>query len=173
MMLEVLARIRDNVLPALLESSTPWNSLAVRYETPFVDRVWMQYGDYRINLHKIYPCDKPLFHPHPWPSAVEIFSGAYEMGIGEAFTFNGIGFKPTRPVATTILCAGARYEMVHPRGYHYVKPIGIPSMSLMITGKPWKQARRTPGKGLRHHPLEIEVQAEILEFFRQSLCHAA
>lgn len=175
-MLEVLERVRDEVLPALLEGSTPWNTLAVRYEPPFVNRCWLQWGEYRISLHKIYPCEEALFHPHPWPSAVEIFSGRYEMGIGSFPAAYGrlpawFGWKP-EIAATAMLESGTQYEMLNPRGWHYVKPLGVPSMSLMVTGQPWKTASSTPGKGIEHQTLPIESQAEILDFFRKRLSNA-
>lgn len=144
------------VLPELLKDRSSWNTLAVRYETPHVNRVWIQWGEYRINLHKIFPCVAALWHPHPWPSAVKIFSGQYEMGLSS-------NNQPS--LAKVVLKAGSSYEMVNPIGWHYVKPVGKPSMSLMVTGKPWPSTHKHPGKGLEHDALTLEEAQEIFDFF--------
>jgi len=163
--IDLLAKVRYEVLPALLKGTTEWNTMAVRYETPHVDRCWVQWGEYRINLHKIYPCESPLFHPHPWPSAVEVYSGHYEMAIGHQHWFP-FARKTPEAAATVVLAAGSKYEMLNPKGWHYVKPLGDPSMSVMITGKPWESAHRTPGKGVKHEFLPLERQLEVINFFR-------
>ena len=38
---------------------------------------------------------------------------------------------------------GLRYEMTHANSWHYVRPLGRPTLSLMVTGKPW--ARKAAG----------------------------
>ncbi len=116
----------------LRESDHLWESLDVNYEPPRVERLWRKFGDFRIYLHRIHPCEKALFHPHPWPSAVEVLSGAYEMGIGY-----GAGPEAPPTAATAILRKGSSYEMIDPNGWHYVRPFGDPSLSIMVTGKPW------------------------------------
>jgi len=148
-------------LPALLsDPETPWVGLAVRYEKPYVDRLWVQWGEYRLNLHRIFPCDVPLYHPHPWPSAVEIFDGRYEMGLGA-------DHPETALISTVVLGPGSRYEMANPRGWHYVKPLGGPSMSVMVTGKPWpNEGVSAPGKGLVHPNLSTHERAFILAYFK-------
>ena len=59
-------------LPKIMQStSQKWNSLHVDYHKPYVDRVWTlwnppnQTDEFRIFLHKIYPCtaEESLFHP--------------------------------------------------------------------------------------------------------------
>lgn len=153
-------------LPEFLddEHSLTWHSLAVRYETPHVNRLWWEWGDYRINLHKIFPCETALWHPHPWPSAVKIFSGSYEMGLAYGDE------KARYTVARTILCEGSCYTMTEQLGWHYVRPIGEPSMSVMVTGKPWDTGNaKHPGKGISHDPLRDRERWEILEFFQKAL----
>ena len=73
----------EQELPDLLEKEI-WNGLYIDYHPPIVERVWTQVGENRIYLHRIHPCSEgeALFHPHPWPSAMRILSGEYEMGIG-------------------------------------------------------------------------------------------
>lgn len=164
-MIEMLQGILKRELPGLLQTAeTPWQTVDVTYEDPHVERVWVQLGDFRVNLHRIHPCKFPLTHPHPWPSAVHIFSGTYQMGVGR------LGQNASAEVATILLTAGSSYEMIHPHGWHYVRPIGEPSMSVMLTGKPFpKEAGiQHPGKG-QNKPLTAVQKNEILAFFKKAL----
>jgi len=158
-------------LPAILAvKSNPWKTLAVRYETPYVNRVWIQWGEYRINLHKIFPCEKSLYHPHPWPSAVIIFSGEYEMVLGKAHSFPVSLIRPkVGIVSTVVLGAGSRYEMVNRSGWHSVNPLGSPSMSIMVTGKPWSRISKTVPNQSNNRSLTVAERDEILDFFRSEL----
>ena len=72
----------EAILPELLKDEFLWSTVDVDYETPRVERVWTQVGPMRINLHRIHPCKEALMHPHPWPSAVAVVHGEYEMGVG-------------------------------------------------------------------------------------------
>ena len=132
-MLNILNRAEE-VLPLLIKERATWHSVFVDYEQPFVERLWREWGEYRLYLHRIHPCaaDVALFHPHPWPSAMKVLSGSYEMGVGY-----GSGETVPPVAATVILNSGARYEMVHPDAWHSVRPREAPSLSLMVTGTPW------------------------------------
>ncbi len=126
-------------LQELFDDEAGWQSLDVDYEPPRVERLWRPYeSDHRLYLHRIHPCEQALFHPHPWPSAILLLSGRYEMGIGY-----GAGNTPPPIAATTILAPGTMYEMLDPDGWHYVRPLGGPSLSLMVTGPRWE--RWSPG----------------------------
>lgn len=160
-MLKILYKV-EKILPKLLENDDNWNSIYVNYHHPFVERLWMQYGTYRIYLHRIYPCKKrdALFHPHPWPSAMRIYDGKYEMAIGF-----GTGDKTPPISAVLLMTAGSEYEMTDPNCWHYVRPIGKPTMSLMVTGKPWNRLSPKSKKQLK--PLPDSQKKEIIEFFRK------
>lgn len=124
-------------LPALLEDAAAWNSLHIDYHPPVVERMWRPWRDVRVSLHRIHPCapGEALLHPHPWPSAILVVSGTYEMGV----TYGAGTLAP--PLASKVVLApGSRYEMIDPDGWHYVRPLGAPSLSLMVTGKPWSRA---------------------------------
>jgi hypothetical protein len=161
-----LSRILLNAerdLKKLLEDESAWQSLDVNYEPPRVQRLWVPYqGDYRLYLHRIHPCGRPLFHPHPWPSAIRVVSGEYEMGLGY-----GPGDKPPPMAATLILTAGCRYEMLDPDGWHYVKPIDEPSLSIMITGKPWKRWAPGPKEEHKLEPLNDADRQLLFADFRK------
>lgn len=159
-MLERLEDIRLR-LPALLaEGVDAWESLDIDYELPRVERLWRQVEGLRVYLHKIHPCKTALNHPHPWPSAVEILSGDYEMGLslGDA------------EVSRMVLASGSRYEMVNPHGWHYVRPFGPPSLSLMVTAPPWDPPvydHSDFGKKVELKPLEPVAKAALhLRFSR-------
>ena len=126
-----------------------------------VNRVWLEYGALRICLHRIYPANpsKTLFHPHPWPSSMKILKGTYEMGIG----FSENNDQPPL-AATIILSEGTYYEMIHPKGWHYVCPVENITYSLMISGRPWFDIPYIPPKNLL--PLTDKTKEEILDFFR-------
>lgn len=140
-MLNVLERALK-ALPELIQDYSIWKSLYVDYHAPFVERAYTTFEkDYRVMLHKIYPCEssEALFHPHPWPSAMLICNGSYEMKIGN---FDFI-------TSTMILSAGSKYEMTDPKSWHSVWPLGKPSYSIMVTGRPWQTTINTkPDKKL-------------------------
>lgn len=161
-MLRVLAAVEEE-LPRLIADTYGWSTLYVDYEPPFVERVWRQFGEHRIYLHRILPCDTALFHPHPWPSAVKIIGGRYEMGLGF-----GAGNDPPPIAATTILTQGASYEMVHPDGWHYVKPLVNPSYSVMVTGRPWGRWSPGPPPGKTLAPLSSERALGVLAVFENT-----
>ncbi len=161
-MLEHLFQIEQQ-LPRLIREREHWHSVFVDYHTPFVERLWRLVGDYRLYLHRIHPCPSgaALFHPHPWPSAMRIVSGTYEMGVGY-----GSGMTPPPCAATLLLPAGTSYEMTDPDGWHYVRPLDVPSLSLMITRKPWH--RPSPRSTTQLAPLSPAVQEELFAQFLQS-----
>src|SRR5262245_36903696 len=114
---------------------TEWKSVDIDYHDPHVKRLWRQVGEDRVAIHEIDPCDLPsddptalaaLWHPHPWPSAMWIMENRYRMGV----SYSG-ETKPTQPPAATVIFeAGSFYEMVEPKGWHYVQPVDGPSLSL-------------------------------------------
>lgn len=122
-----------------------FESLHIDYHPPTVWRLWIQHNEhFRIMLHRIEPCDYALNHPHPWPSAIEVLSGDYEMAVSSS----GEG-----DVATVRVGAGSQYVMTNPAGWHYVRPLKRASHSIMIVGKPWSPdvqeiAQTTPSKPL-------------------------
>ena len=160
-MLDALHQVEDQ-LPEMLQDRLKWNSLFVDYHPPVVERLWREWNDFRIYLHRIHPCepDQALFHPHPWPSAMRVLDGKYEMAVGY-----GTGEKEPPIAARIIMGAGSEYEMTDSDGWHYVRPIGNPTMSLMIAGKPWDHPSPKSDKVL--NPLGEEQKEEILKFFRE------
>ncbi len=159
-MLDVLA-LAEEALPGLLLDEGIWQSLLVDYHPPTVDRLWTRWRDYRVFLHRIHPCERgeALFHPHPWPSAMRVLDGEYEMAVGF-----GAGMQEPPFAARMVARGDFRYEMTHPDAWHYVRPIGRPTLSVMVTGKPWERESHKSTKSLM--PLDAEVIAELLRQFR-------
>lgn len=169
-MLERLHKVEDELPELLREFPDAWESLDVNYEPPRVERLWRQHGDLRIYLHRIHPCEEALYHPHPWPSAIRILSGRYEMGVAESPMLRSQAvMRQTREVAKLVIGPGAQYEMVNPIGWHYVRPLDEPSLSLMVTAKPWDPPifkHDDFGKTVKLEPLSGPAKAQLLADFR-------
>jgi hypothetical protein len=133
-MIENLKQIEDRMLLDLLVQTDKWNTLLVNYYPPTVERCWIQLGNYRLLLHFIHECkpEEALFHTHRYPSAMHILTGKYEMGLGF-----GEGTVPPEKMATILFENGGYYDMTHIDGWHYVRPIGGPCATVMLTGKMW------------------------------------
>jgi hypothetical protein len=161
MMLEILAAVEAE-LPRLLLNESIWNGLFIDYHPPTVERLWINWRDCRVYLHRIFPCaaGEALFHPHPWPSAMRILAGEYEMAVG-----HGKG-ETTPPIAALMIAKGDfRYEMTDPDAWHYVRPLAAPTLSLMVTGKPWDRSAPRSSKPLV--PLTEAQRAELFSLFRK------
>ena len=90
---------------------------------------------------------------------MRVLDGNYEMAVGY-----GVGEKEPPIAARIIMGAGSEYEMTDPNGWHYVRPIDTPTISLMIAGKPWNRPSPKSEKAL--NPLAEKQKEEILKFFR-------
>jgi hypothetical protein len=162
-MLKVLAGYVRN-LGKELGNYSQWKGLHISYEKPFVDRVYTDHSNgIRLSLHTIHPCERgePFLHPHPWPSAIFIVEGAYEMEIGYSpdLVFPEI-------VSTQILTAGSCYEMVNPNTWHSVRPIGSHSKSIMVNGPKWDRPMpKLPDKPQATMP-ERTIHSILIDFKR-------
>lgn len=157
-MLAELLRLKREI-PRLIDNrETVWNTLEVLYEPPRVERVWTQVGENRLFLHRIHPCQQGYYHPHPWPSAVMLLSGEQIMTVGSGPPDG----HPPAVSATIHLAAGSSYEMLDPNGWHAVMPQKKPSLSLMLTGRPW--LTDVPAHPLKtaNRPLEDVVRDGLL-----------
>jgi hypothetical protein len=163
-MLEKLEFVEKNLSDLLSEKERGrWKTLFIDYEKPWVERVWCQFEEMRVNLHRIHPCadGEALFHPHPWPSAMKILAGKYEMAIG--YGERGLD-NPPKIAAKLEMGENTQYEMVEPNAWHYVRPINRPVMSLMVTGTPWNRGSTKRSKTLVG--LESNKIKDIFSFFQ-------
>lgn len=133
-MIEKLKQIEDKMILGLLSKPGEWKTLYIDYYPPIVERCWLQLGNYRLYLHFIQACtaEEALFHTHRYPTAMHVIDGKYEMGLGF-----GEGNTPPEKMATIMFDNGGYYDMTHIDGWHYVRPIGGPCASVMLTGKLW------------------------------------
>jgi hypothetical protein len=158
-----LLEAAERELPALIADASGWRSLHIDYHPPTVERLYRPWREgMRLNLHRIHPCEAhaPLFHPHPWPSAMRVVSGRYRMRIGY-----GTGTDQPPVAAELILTAGACYAMIHADAWHDVRPLDGPSLSIMITGRPWpRDTPLAPDRPLR--PLSDDRARDLLDAFR-------
>jgi hypothetical protein len=133
-LIESMIETQDNYMGTDMDG---WQSMLIDYHKPFVERVWRQQGQFRVLIHRIHACtrEEALLHPHPWPSAMRVINGSYEMGV----TYGATGRDHrVNPVAAVIRgSSGMRYEMTDPKAWHYVRPLSDTVLTLMIAGKPF------------------------------------
>ncbi len=162
-MISVLSKIEDE-LPGMLRDDIGWLSLDINYHPPLIQRLWRQHGEYRVYLHRTVPCPRheALMHPHPWPSAVRVIDGVYEMGIG-----TGPG-PLAPPISATIYQVGGLfvYEMLDPHAWHYVRAVSEIATSVMVTATPWPDPIEVP-KHPPLGPLTPQAHVEMLNHFRE------
>ena len=160
-MIDKLKQIEDKLLIDLLAKPAEWHTLLVNYHPPIVERLWAQIGNYRILLHFIHKCEvkDALFHPHPWPSAMHVINGKYEMGLG----FGPGIIEP--PVMCTLLLenGGAYYDMTHIDGWHYVRPVEGVCATVMLIGKPWEREQLEVSE--KPKPFSEDRKLIMLRFF--------
>ena len=122
-----------------MASGYEWKTMHVTYEKPHIERLWREYGEGRLYLHRVAACkaEDSFYHPHPWPSAMHVMSGTYDNHVGDG---NEV-FSVTRMVA------GSQYEMVNPKAWHKVVPVDRPAFTVMVTGPlfdPWVEMPTFP-----------------------------
>ena len=154
----------EKFLPELIMMPDLWNTLNVDYFPPKVERLWMQYDkEHRLFIHVIHPTDEYcLFHKHRWEGAFKMLRGSYEMGLSmseKEVTNEEAHALPV--VAKFIIAPGTYYEMTYTHGLHYVRPIGEPSLSLMMTGNLYPEVR-TDSLDRDLQPLSDQRKREIL-----------
>ncbi len=155
-------------LPDWLDSLDGWQSLDIDYHPPRVERLFRPFEDGRIALHRVHPCEPAdaLFHPHPWPCAIQVLRGTYEMALGA-------GPAEAAPPRSAWLRAEApfRYAMAHPDGWHAVRIVGAPALTVMVTGHPWD--RRGPRPTTALAPLAPPLAGRLLADVRDALTRPA
>jgi hypothetical protein len=152
-------------LPTLLASSEGWRGMRIDYHEPHVDRAWRPWHDCRLSIHRIHPCTQgaALLHPHPWPSAMQILAGRYEMSLGYAA---GITAPPI--AARFVLPAGTVYAMTDRDAWHDVRPLAEPVITVMLSGPPWDRAMPVEPE-MPQGPLSPTELAELLATARRHL----
>lgn len=142
-MLAMLARAEQALGSHLLDDIDGWDLMDATYETPRVERLWRNFEDGRLCLHRLYPCEKAIFHPHRCPAAMKIMQGSYEMALGyrEVEPVKAPlrpGKMPPAPpyTALVVLTKGCTYEMIRPGSWHHVRPLRDPAYTVMVTGGP-------------------------------------
>lgn len=163
-MIDVLNHVEENLIDILNIKAPEFKTMYIDYHKPFVSRIWFQYEEYRVFLHKIEPCNESkeaLYHPHKWESAMRILRGEYEMGVGHSET-NEI----PKTDCKLFLRAGSSYEMTEKDGWHYVCP-KQDVYTLMVTGK--LNDRKMPVEpSKKFRKLTVEETLDILYTLRES-----
>lgn len=114
-----------------------WKSLIINRRKPFTYRVFQNFGDMRVCLHKFDVCEEEesFFHPHPWPGAFFIVKGNYLMNVGRSDNLE----DDPHFVYRQIQAPGSSYEIIYPETWHSVTPLGGTVYTLMVNGLPWDQ----------------------------------
>jgi hypothetical protein len=165
-MIDELKRVEKDELLDLLINPSAWKSLNINYHPPHAERVWAELKNgNRIYLHFIHHCEKgeALNHPHPWPSAMHVLNGRYEMGVG----YGEGNENPEMVMNLETERGGLYYDMTHRDGWHYVRPMepGNPVATVMLAGKPWD--RWSPGPEEELKPLDEARVWVMLEYFKK------
>jgi len=165
--IDKLQQLEKVKLYDLLCDVSIWKSVDINYHPPHVERLWCQLGAYRLYLHFIHPCKKEeaLFHPHPWPSAIHVIEGNYEMGMGF-----GEGLEEPEIFSTILSQGNMYYEMPHRDGWHYVRPISVCS-SVMLTGEPWDREMPAADEVGQLSGLHNDRVFTMLEYFKGKFQH--
>ena len=133
-----------------IEQPELWQTLVIDRRKPITHRAWIMHGDTRICLHGFEPCqrEEAFLHPHPWPSAMLVLDGSYDMHVGYAAAPES---RQPDDVISLQLAAGSTYDMSVPGAWHKIVP-RTRCYSLMINGPRWDTGPRfaptTQGKDL-------------------------
>lgn len=154
-------------LQELIVQPNGWSSLIINRRKPYTYRIFRQFGDLRLCLHKFDICDEheAFRHPHPWPGAFRVLDGEYKMGLW--LSKDRFDNEPTK-VAETILRTGSSYEITNPLTWHSVVPLHE-TYTIMINSTPWNSetahtsVRTTKGKDLDSLS-ETELKEQLKKF---------
>jgi hypothetical protein len=157
----LLRKVEADFLPLWVREPHLWKSVLIDYEPPFVERLWRQIDqDHRLFLHRVSPPkseEKPLWHPHPWPSIIKVMPGSeYQQEIGSDSERLGL----CRVAMTQVVKGEMVYEMLSEHSWHSVRPLNE-SWSIMIVGKPFTNP--SPGYVRPTKPLDSLPQERIEE----------
>lgn len=140
-----------------------WASLLIDHEEPILERLWRRITfnrhPYRLCLHRLRAAHQQaesFYHNHPWPLAVKVIAGSYEM-------IYGFGEKPSQ-TTKIILKAGDAYEMIDPQMGHAIKPLVDNSLTLMLIGSSWSKSRESLTTTFK--PLAPSKKDKILKLFQ-------
>lgn len=126
-----------------------WGSLVINRRKPHTTRLFKQFDELRVCLHRFEACtDEEAFaHPHPWPGAFLLLDGSYIQTIG--YSFSTIA-EPDFLFKEKVV-PGSCYEIINPLTWHKIQPTQT-THTIMINGPPFEQqhseVKTTAGKDL-------------------------
>ena len=142
---------------------TEWDSLVINRRKPHTYRVFRQFGDLRVCLHKFEECapEDAFAHPHPWSGAFLMLEGAY---------VHEVGFSPdleSQPVFCfkEIVYPYSRYEITNKQTWHKVQPLKT-TYTIMCNTAAWEghsETRTTKGKDLEKMT-DVDLTAHLQKF---------
>jgi hypothetical protein len=169
-MIENLHALLFDIHPALDDTET-WDSLIVNRREPFTYRVFRQFGDYRVCLHRFAPCGPQdcFEHPHPWAGAFLMLKGEYIHKVGVAHNLQD---SPIVMPFRELVRPYSMYEITDPLVWHSVQPT-MESYTIMCNTEPWsvqhKETRTTKGKDLdKFSPDELRRHLKAFKYLLQT-----
>jgi hypothetical protein len=147
MLPEIKADIRSTLDAGTIET---WQSLIIDRRKPHTYRVFKQFGEHRVCLHRFEACDDSdaFAHPHPWPAAFLLLSGQYIQSIGGSVDLQ----SQPEFYMRELVRPRSMYEIINPLNWHKIQPLNT-TYTLMINGPGWdvthKDTRTTKGKDLK------------------------
>lgn len=168
-MINTLRRLIPDVLNSLYDiPPNGWDSLIINLRKPHTYRIFRQFGEYRVCLHKFDACsfEEAFAHPHPWPGAFMVLRGRY---------LHSVGVSPdlvSQPELVYQQEVGpySPYSITDPKIWHSVQPLEE-TYTIMVNGarfeNPHSQVRTTKGKDLEK--MEPEELASSLRKFAHLL----
>lgn len=168
----------EKILPELLQDRGIWNSYHIKHDDPEVWRLWLQLGDIRLYLHKIFACDEPFLHVHPSTSIVKCLKGGYihTIAMHNGVVNDIINLQPEKldefssklTKQTSLIVPGSVYEMTDIRHFHSVKAEDI-SWSIMLMGRPYFQGATKQFSRVVPEPAYLNdvMKEEMFIFFEQ------
>ena len=156
-----------------------WKSALIDFRKPVVERLWKQWGQWRVCLDRILPCaDGEVVHQHRhrYPMAMHILAkassppGSYLLqalvsplpGLNFSSQDTVAGYNVTRHPKVPderIVVIGSRHIS------HSLVAVGEPLMVLMVTGQPWNAPPSRTDTLAK--PLSPEKAREIGKFFSE------
>lgn len=175
----------ENVEKELPDYLTPnrlvfdWKSALIDFRKPVVERLWRQWGQWRVCLDRILPCDRSEAvhqHRHRYPMAMHILAKIEPRP--ESYLLRATVVPlPNLDFSSQDTVAG--YEVVRHRKSsdervvvvasrhisHSLVPVRDPLMVLMVTNQPWDAPLSKTDRLAK--PLSPEKACEIGKFFSE------
>lgn len=162
-MTTLLEKLNDieKLLPDFLKVEEDWCGERVVAGPHKADRVFREYNNIDVYLHRLYPCkpEDAIMHTHEGPTAIRILFGNYIMRLGH---FDGASYQIS---STMIAVPGFSYEMMERRSSHSVAPLTEVYSVRLLDRNSFEDHKEIEG-GVSVNSLEEDDLREMLARFK-------